>query len=43
VLVPLVHEHGGVDGHLGGDGVLGVLLHGLEGEVGDEEADDVVL
>uniref|UniRef100_J3MV20 Uncharacterized protein n=1 Tax=Oryza brachyantha TaxID=4533 RepID=J3MV20_ORYBR len=41
-VVLLVHEHG-VYGHLGGDGVLGVLLHRLEGEVGDEEADDIAL
>ncbi|CAA7391378.1 unnamed protein product [Spirodela intermedia] len=44
-LVLVAGEDHGVDGHvaLGRDGVLAVLLEGFEGEVSDEEADDVVL
>uniref|UniRef100_A0A8R7UJ57 Uncharacterized protein n=1 Tax=Triticum urartu TaxID=4572 RepID=A0A8R7UJ57_TRIUA len=42
VVVLFVHDDG-MYGQLGGDGVLGVLLHGLEGEVADEQADGVVL
>ncbi|CAA7410728.1 unnamed protein product [Spirodela intermedia] len=41
----VVGQDHGVDGHfsLGRDGVLAVLLDGLEGEVADEQADDVIL
>jgi hypothetical protein len=40
--VPVVHDDG-VYEHLGHDGVLGVLLHGLKDEVYDEQPAHVVL
>jgi hypothetical protein len=41
-VVPVVHDDG-VYEHLGHDGVLGVLLHGLEDELYDEQPGNVVL